>query len=162
MTVTIDPPGQRAGLRVPPASPAARESSRWRRGASSVGWALGGAAVLVALWHLASLRSPDLPTPADTFARLREMLADPFYDRGPNDKGIGRQLLISLRRVGTGFAAATVVGVPLGLAIGASRRAFSAVNPIVSVLRPVSPLAWFPIWLTVTKDADQASVFVIF
>ncbi|HEX4979951.1 MAG TPA: nitrate ABC transporter permease, partial [Acidimicrobiales bacterium] len=124
--------------------------------------AVAGAALLLALWHLASLRSPPLPTPADTFSRLREMLADPFYDRGPNDKGIGRQLLISLRRVGTGFAAATAVGVPLGLAIGASRRAFSAVNPIVSVLRPVSPLAWFPIWLTVTRDADQASVFVIF
>lgn len=136
--------------------------ARPRRAGASVAWALVGAAAVIALWHLGSTRAPDLPTPADTFTKLKDLVADPFYDNGPNDKGIGRQLLISLQRVGSGFAVATLVGIPLGLAIGASRRAFAAVNPIVQVLRPVSPLAWFPIWLTVTKDAGQASIFVIF
>ena len=136
--------------------------SRLGRAGASVGWALVGAGVLVALWHIAATRSLDLPTPLESFTRLRELIANPFYDNGPNDKGIGRQLLISLQRVGTGFVAATLIGIPVGLAVGASRRVFSAVNPIVQVLRPVSPLAWFPIWLTVTQDAPKASIFVIF
>ena len=129
---------------------------------ASLGWAAVGLVVVVALWHLASLRSVDLPAPGETFAKVVELLRTPFVDNGPNDKGIGLQLLTSLRRVGTGFAVATVVGIPLGLAIGSSRRAWSAINPIVQVLRPVSPLAWFPIWLTVSKDAGQASIMVIF
>ena len=129
---------------------------------ASLGWALVGLAVVVALWHLASLRSTDLPTPSETFAKVVELLRTPFADNGPNDKGVGLQLLTSLRRVGSGFAVATIVGIPLGLAIGSSRRAWSAMNPIVQVLRPVSPLAWFPIWLTVSKDAGQASIMVIF
>ena len=133
-----------------------------RRSGAATGLAMAGAAVLIALWHLGSMRSPDLPTPAETFTKLQDLVTNPFYDNGPNDKGIGRQLLISLQRVGSGFLVATFVGIPVGLAIGASKRAFSAVNPIVQVLRPVSPLAWFPIWLTVTKDAGQASIFVIF
>ena len=139
-----------------------RREARLRPRLASLGWALVGAAVVVALWQLASMRSTDLPTPVETLAKLLELLRTPFADNGPNDKGIGLQLLTSLRRVGTGFAAATLVGIPLGLAIGSSRRAWSAINPIVQVLRPVSPLAWFPIWLTVSKDAGQASILVIF
>jgi nitrate/nitrite transport system permease protein len=61
-----------------------------------------------------------------------------------------------------GFGLAALAGIPLGIAIGASRRAWQAINPIVQMLRPVSPLAWFPIWLVVLKDAGRASVFVIF
>ena len=127
-----------------------------------IGWALVGCAVVVALWQLAASRSTDVPTPVEGARTLVEMLSDPFYDNGPNDKGIGRQLSISLQRVFTGFALAAVVGVLAGLVIGASRRAWLAFNPVVQVLRPVSPLAWFPICLAVLKDAAQASVFVIF
>lgn len=127
-----------------------------------IGWAVVGTAAIVLLWQLAASRSADVPTPLDGARALVDLLADPFYDNGPNDKGIGRQLGISLQRVFTGFALAAVVGVLAGLLIGASRRAWLAFNPVVQVLRPVSPLAWFPIWLVVFKDADQASVFVIF
>jgi nitrate/nitrite transport system permease protein len=133
-----------------------------RSAGSAAGWAAVGAVVVVVLWHVAALRVDELPTPAETFTRLAELLGEPFVDRGPNDKGIGLQLLTSLRRVGSGFAVATFVGIPLGLAIGTSKRAFAAMNPIVQVLRPVSPLAWFPIWLTVSKDAGAASILVIF
>lgn len=129
---------------------------------AAVGWATVGAFAVVMLWQLAAMRVPELPTPVETFARLGELLGEPFVDRGPNDKGIGLQLLISLQRVGGGFGLATLLGIPLGLAIGTSRRAFAAMNPIVQVLRPVSPLAWFPIWLTVSKDAGSASILVIF
>ncbi|MGH9281763.1 MAG: ABC transporter permease subunit, partial [Acidimicrobiales bacterium] len=72
-----------------------------------------------------------------------------------------RQLLISLRRVFTGFGIAAGLGIPLGLLIGASKRAWQAVNPVVQLLRPVSPLAWFPIWLVMTKDPGKAAVYVI-
>ena len=137
-------------------------TSPWRRRAASLGWAMAGVTVVLGLWHLAALRSPDLPTPAEGLGELWALVGDPFYDNGPNDKGIGLQLAISLQRVFTGFALAALVGVPLGLFIGASRRAWQAVNPLVQVLRPVSPLAWFPILLTVLRDAGKAAVFVVF
>ena len=165
MTLTIERPAG-SEVEVPPPAPDGSTRGSANRAIRSVagrlGWALVGAAVLTLLWHVAALRVDDLPTPAETFTRLTELLSEPFADRGPNDKGIGLQLLISLQRVGTGFAVATAVGIPLGLLIGSSRRAFSAMNPIVQVLRPVSPLAWFPIWLTVSKDAGAASILVIF
>lgn len=130
--------------------------------AVATGWAAVGAGVIVALWWLISLRSPDLPAPPEAFTALRKLLRYPFYDLGPNDKGIGLQLGVSLRKVFTGFILATLVGVPLGFLIGGSKRAWAAANPIVQVLRPVSPLAWFPIGLVVLKDVGNAAVFVIF
>lgn len=167
MTLTIDdltPTETALGAAPAPdgGRPGRTGTSMARSMAASLGWAAVGALAVVALWQLAAMRVPDLPTPAETFARLGELLGEPFVDRGPNDKGIGLQLLISLQRVGTGFAVATLVGIPLGLAIGTSQRAFAALNPIVQVLRPVSPLAWFPIWLTISKDAGSASILVIF
>jgi nitrate/nitrite transport system permease protein len=120
-----------------------------------------GIAVVIALWQLLS-RIDGVPTPAETGTTFVNLLSDPFYDRGPNDKGIGTQLLTSLQRVFAGWAAASVVGVLAGLWLGTSKRAWSAFNPIVQLLRPVSPLAWFPIWLVILHDAAQAAIFVIF
>ena len=128
----------------------------------ALGWAAVGLAVLGLLWQLAASASTDLPTPAEGLGELGRLVSDPFYDNGPNDKGIGRQLLVSLQRVFTGFALAAVVGIPLGLLMGASKRMWQAANPVVQLLRPVSPLAWFPIWLVVMKNPGKASVFVIF
>ncbi|MGW1492103.1 nitrate ABC transporter permease [Streptomyces sp. NPDC002402] len=127
-----------------------------------IGWAVLGTAIIVLLWQLAASRSTDVPAPLDGARTLIDLMADPFYDNGPNDKGVGLQLATSLQRVFMGFALAAVAGVLAGLLIGASRRAWLAFNPVVQVLRPVSPLAWFPIWLAVFKDASQASIFVIF
>ncbi len=147
-----------------PAPPSTRttESGPVVKAVRSVAWASVGAAVVVALWGLVALSSPDLPTPAEGFTALRELLRYPFYDLGPNDKGIGVQLGVSLIKVFTGFAMATLIGVPLGFLIGGSKRAWAAANPIIQVLRPVSPLAWFPIGLVVLKDVRSAAVFVIF
>ena len=143
----------------------APQPRRWGRAiqvVTTIGWALLGLGALVGGWAIVASRVRDLPSPADTFATLRDLLADPFYDNGPNDKGIGVQLLSSLQRVGIGFAIAALVGVPLGLLIGASRRAWKAANPVIQLLRPVSPLAWFPIWLVILKDAPTAAIWVIF
>jgi nitrate/nitrite transport system permease protein len=135
--------------------------------ATSFGWMLAGVAGFVGLWQLVATMSTDLPTPIDGAKALIELVSDPFYVNGPNDQGIGWNLLISLGRVFAGFAAAAVVGIPLGMAVGASRRAWQAINPLVQILRPVSPLAWFPIMLAAFHNFDDwttpfASMFVIF
>jgi nitrate/nitrite transport system permease protein len=139
-----------------------RPPGRLGRAASAVGWATVGLSVLIGLWALAASRVHDLPSPARVFTEMRTLFASPFHDNGPNDKGIGLQLLASLQRVAIGFGMAALVGIPLGFAMGASRRMQKASNPVVNLLRPVSPLAWFPIWLIVLKDAPKAAVWVLF
>ena len=129
--------------------------------ARTAGWAGLGALGALAIWQVGATASA-LPTPVEGLRKLGTLLWYPFYDLGPNDKGIARQLAISLQRVGLGFLLASLVGIPLGLFIGASRRAWMAINPMVQMLRPVSPLAWFPIWLVVFRDTNQAAIWVIF
>lgn len=130
--------------------------------AAAVGFGVVGFAALVAIWQIGSIKVDNLPGPADSLAKLTDLLSDPFFDRGPNDKGIALRLVASLQRVFTGFGLAVVVGVPIGLLIGASKRAWQMFNPVIQILRPVSPLAWFPIWLTVLADSGRAAVWVIF
>jgi nitrate/nitrite transport system permease protein len=149
--------------RVTPAAP--RRPGAWlklRALAEAVALGLCGALVLGIAWQLVAMRAADVPTPVESLTALRHLLAKPFYDNGPNDKGIALQLRFSLQRVFSGFALAALVGVPVGFLVGSSRRAMQAFNPIVQLLRPVSPLAWFPIWLVAFGNAPQAAVFVIF
>lgn len=155
--------GVRAGAVEETAAPLPpRRTGRVRAALAAVAWSLVGLAVLVALWLWVADGTPELPTPLDVLDNLGDLLSDPFYDNGPGDKGVGLQLLTSLQRVFTGFGLAALIGIPLGLLMGGSRRAWQATNPVVQLLRPVSPLAWFPLGLVVLKDAPQASVFVIF
>jgi nitrate/nitrite transport system permease protein len=128
----------------------------------ALGWFFVGGAAFMVLWQILVSQTDGVPTPLESARTLADMLADPFYDHGPNDKGIGLQLAISLQRVFAGFALAALIGVPAGVALGASRRAWLAFNPVVQVLRPVSPLAWFPILAVMLKDNAQASILVIF
>jgi nitrate/nitrite transport system permease protein len=118
--------------------------------------------LLLLIWTGVSvLTNYEIPTPLATWLVFREMLADPFYDYGPNDKGIGIQLLSSIRRVFTGFGLGSLVAIPMGLLMGASRTGMRLLNPLVQVLRPVSPLAWFPLGLLAFKAAEGATVFII-
>lgn len=118
--------------------------------------------LLLLIWTGVSvLTHYEIPTPLATWLVFREMLADPFYDYGPNDKGIGIQLLSSIRRVFTGFGLGSLVAIPMGLLMGASRTGMRLLNPLVQVLRPVSPLAWFPLGLLAFKAAEGATVFII-
>jgi len=163
VTATVQPVSPPAPSIEPPAPPLPPgRAGRLGRAASVLGWALLGAAVFVAAWALVCTRTHDLPTPSSAFTSLRTLLAHPFAAKAPYGRGIGLQLLSSLGRVFKGFVLAAIVGVPLGLGMGASPRVWKAFNPIVQLLRPVSPLAWFPIALTITKSAPQASVWVIF
>ncbi|MCK8788317.1 nitrate ABC transporter, permease protein, partial [Roseomonas sp. NAR14] len=103
-----------------------------------------------------------MPGPARIGARLLELLSDPFYDRGPNDKGIGIQLGWSLLRVLAGFGLAVLVAVPLGFLIGTSPLFRRALDPFIQILKPISPLAWMPLALYTIKDSGQSAIFVIF
>jgi nitrate/nitrite transport system permease protein len=103
-----------------------------------------------------------IPGPAVVARTAWTMLSDPFYDRGPNDKGFGLQLASSLGRLAAGYLAASVVAILLGVALGSSPALFRAVNPFIQVLKPISPLAWMPLFLYTIKNSGQAAVLVIF
>ncbi len=90
------------------------------------------------------------------------IFSDPFYSKGPNDRGIGWNVLMSLQRVGIGFGLAALVGIPLGFAVGRFKFLADMAAPIIAILKPVSPLAWLPIGLLVFKAANPAAIYVIF
>lgn len=122
-----------------------------------------GMITLGVLWKLASVESNnEIPDPAQTWLVAKELLADPFYDYGPNDKGVILQLWMSIERVFTGFFFGSLVAIPLGMIMGANKTLMNILNPIVQILRPVSPLAWFPLGLLFYKSAATATVFIIF
>lgn len=103
-----------------------------------------------------------LPTPADVGRQLWDHLNDPFYDKGPNDKGIGIQLGFSIARVGLGYFLAALVAIPIGFLIGMSPLVYRALDPFIQVLKPISPLAWMPLALFTLKDSSVSAIFVIF
>lgn len=103
-----------------------------------------------------------IPTPMDVAAKLWDAIQHPFYDHGPNDKGLGIQLGYSLARVLLGFGLAALVAIPAGFAIGMSPVFGAAINPFIQLLKPVSPLAWMPLALYTIKDSDKSAIFVIF
>ncbi|GAB3850665.1 ABC transporter permease [Nesterenkonia populi] len=122
---------------------------------SALGWGLVGFAAVVLLWWVFA---PDrLPAPPEVGARIIEDISDPF-----GAGGIAILLGLSLGRVLEGFALAAAVGIPLGLAMGTSTKWWNSANPVAQLLRPVSPLAWFPIFAVIFMDSEQASIWVIF
>ncbi len=103
-----------------------------------------------------------VPPPSDIIRLAVKELSDPFYDAGPNDKGIGIQLGYSIYRVLTGFFLAALVALPVGFLVGMSPLMQKALNPFIQVLRPISPLAWMPLALFIIKDSETSAIFVIF
>ncbi|MGV3635302.1 MAG: nitrate ABC transporter permease [Pseudorhodoplanes sp.] len=141
-------------------------------------------AVFIAAWHLATRGTgtvaqmdPEyaklmgvtatqgksaMPGPLDVGRKLWEHLNQPFYDKGPNDKGVGIQLAYSLARVLTGYLLAVIVAIPIGFLIGMSPLMSRALDPFIQVLKPISPLAWMPLALYTIKDSSLSAIFVIF
>jgi nitrate/nitrite transport system permease protein len=103
-----------------------------------------------------------MPGPLEVAKSIWGHITDPFYDKGPNDKGIGIQLAYSIARVLAGFFLAALVAIPLGFMIGMSPIFRKAFDPFVQLLKPVSPLAWMPLALYTIKDSNLSSIFVIF
>ncbi len=122
-----------------------------------------GFLVLLLVWQaVAHSGDKQLPGPIPVWHAAVKLFADPFYVNGPNDQGIGWNVLSSLQRVGMGFGLAALVGIPLGFMIGRFNFLNQMLEPIISLLRPVSPLAWLPIGLMVFKAANPAAIWTIF
>src|ERR1035437_6158050 len=122
-----------------------------------------GLALLVGLWSLVSASTGNsIPTPLETFKQAVEIFSHPFSRNGPNDQGVGWNILMSLQRVAVGFGLAAAVGIPAGFVIGRFDFMGRMFNPLISRLGPVSPLAWLPIGLLVFKGANPAAIWTIF
>ena len=146
------------------AAEAKRELQRetLRRVAGVVLPPLIGLALFVGIWALVAQASPQLPGPGKVYGSAVDVFAKPFYRNGPNDQGIGWNILASLQRVGIGFGLAALIGIPMGFILGRFRVLNAMASPVISLLRPVSPLAWLPIGLLVFKAANPAAIWVIF
>ena len=126
-------------------------------------WPVVGFLGIIILWWVIALANHELmPTPPEALVANLDYILNPFYERGPGNLGIGWLLLASLRRVLLGFLLGAVVAIPLGFLIGMSRPAMLALNPIIQIFKPVSPLAWLPISLAIFNLADPSAIFVIF
>ncbi len=121
-----------------------------------------GIGLLILLLQILSANNSAFPSPLVTYQEAVILFSDPFYRNGPNDQGIGWNILASLKRVGMGFGLAALVGIPLGFMIGRFTFLAGMCNPIISLLKPVSPLAWLPIGLLVFKAAHPAAIWSIF
>jgi nitrate/nitrite transport system permease protein len=147
---------------------AARPAATGYRRSRAPDWVLAalgmcaGLAAFVGLWALVAKQGGRLPGPLAVWDAATVLFADPFYAKGPNDQGIGWNVLSSLKRVAVGFGLAAALGIPLGFLIGRFRFAAHMAAPIIALLKPVSPLAWLPIGLLVFKAANPAAIWVIF
>lgn len=121
-------------------------------------------AIFVAIWLLLTLGdSPRLPSPITMIKETWDpFIINPFFDNGGTDKGLGWQLLASLQRVAIGFSLSAIVGITLGILIGANVWVYNAVDPLFQVLRTVPPLAWLPISLAAFQQSNPSAIFVIF
>lgn len=120
--------------------------------------------IFLTLWEIGArlnLFLPIMPSASQTLKDFWFWISDPFFDYGPNDKGIGWLLLTSLRRVMIGFFLGSAIAIPLGILLGLSPIVSKAVDPFIQVLRPVSPLAWLPLGLALVKDSEKTALFVI-
>ena len=121
-----------------------------------------GLALMVLLWQIITVKNSAFPSPLATLQEAVKLFADPFYRNSPNDQGIGWNVLASLQRVAIGFGLAALVGIPAGFLIGRVQFIGGMFSPIISLLKPVSPLAWLPIGLLVFKSANPAAIWSIF
>ncbi|WP_343728366.1 nitrate ABC transporter permease [Duganella sp.] len=162
----VIPPAADTPARRPRRPLAANSTARTRQQVSATALKiiapLVGAALLVLVWQIITVKNSSFPTPAATLEEAIKLFSDPFYRNSPNDQGIGWNLLASLQRVGVGFGLAALVGIPLGFLIGRVQFVSAMFSPIISLLKPVSPLAWLPIGLLIFKSANPAAIWSIF
>lgn len=120
-------------------------------------------ATLLVIWELLCRKAgATLPPPSQVYLDTKELIFDPFYDRGGIDKGLFWHLSASLQRVGLGYFLAAVAGIALGTLVGQSMWAMRGLDPIFQVLRTIPPLAWLPLSLAAFRDGQPSAIFVIF
>ncbi len=121
-----------------------------------------GIAGVIGLWTLLSATvSPDLPSPLRSWEESKRYILDPFFKEGEMNQGIGRLALYSLERVAKGYLLAIILGTPLGFLLGLSRGFTQAFDPLIQILRPISPLAWLPLGLILFQRSEPAALFTI-
>lgn len=118
-------------------------------------WPVAAFVVLLLLWHVSvkATATKVFPSPMDVARGMRELV---------HKNVLWRDIADSLRRVALGFGAATVVGLPLGLALGWYPAANQVVNPVMQILRPISPIAWIPVAILLFGIGDHAATSLIF
>jgi nitrate/nitrite transport system permease protein len=121
-----------------------------------------GAGCVIVLWAIASSTIvTSLPSPLKTWEMSKPYILEPFEKRGELDQGILRFTWYSLVRVAKGYVLAIVIGTPIGLLLGMSKGFTDTFDPIIQVLRPVSPLAWLPLGLVIFQKPEPAGIFTI-
>jgi nitrate/nitrite transport system permease protein len=121
-----------------------------------------GIGIVIALWAVSSATwAESLPSPAKTWETSKPYVMAPFEKRGELDQGILRFTWYSLLRVAKGYVIALAFGVPIGLMLGLSRFFSNSFDPIIQILRPVSPLAWLPLGLVLFGKPEPAGTFTI-
>jgi nitrate/nitrite transport system permease protein len=121
-----------------------------------------GIAFIIALWAaLSATVSPDLPSPQRSWEESKRYVLDPFFKDGEMNQGIGRLAYYSLTRVAQGYLLAIILGTPLGFLLGLSRSFTQAFDPLIQILRPISPLAWLPLGLILFQRSEPAALFTI-
>jgi nitrate/nitrite transport system permease protein len=121
-----------------------------------------GALLILGLWALSSATwSKNLPSPGKTWSVSKPFIVEPFAKRGELDQGVARFAWYSLWLVAKGYALALLVGTPLGFVLGRSKLFAKGFDPIIQVLRPVSPLAWLPLGLVLFEKSQPAALFTI-
>ena len=114
------------------------------------------------LWYASSITwAKDLPSPWKTWEVSKPYLAEPLAKRGELDQGILRFTWYSLVLVAKGYPVGLLIGVPLGFLLGSSKMFALAFDPIIQILRPVSPLAWLPLGLILFQKSEPAAIFAI-
>jgi nitrate/nitrite transport system permease protein len=113
------------------------------------------------LWSGASALVADLPSPLETWQEGKLYILEPFAKRGEMDQGIGRLAYYSLVRVARGFLLGIALATPLGLLLGVSTWLHRMFDPVMQVLRPISPLAWLPLGLVLFQKSEPAALFAI-
>ena len=122
---------------------------------------LGGIALAVLGWWAASLYVPDLPSPARTWDESKVYILEPLAKRGEMDQGIVLLAYYSLVRVTKGFLLGIALATPIGFLLGTSPTLTRMFDPLMQVLRPISPLAWLPLGLVIFQKSEPAALFAI-
>ena len=121
-----------------------------------------GVGVVLLIWTILSQTvAPDLPSPLKTWNESQTYILRPFFKDGEMNQGIARFAGLSLLRVAKGFSLAIAVGMPLGFLLGLSASFPRAFDPVIQVLRPISPLAWLPLGLVIFRQSEPAAIFTI-
>lgn len=123
---------------------------------------LVGVGVVLLIWtSISQTVAPDLPSPLKTWSESQTYILRPFFKDGEMNQGIARFAALSLFRVSKGFSLAIIVGIPLGFVLGLSSSFHCAFDPVIQVLRPISPLAWLPLGLVIFRQSEPAALFTI-